>query len=63
MFEKGKIYKVEEVGSKYDNVQGEYIKTMKDQKTGVRYAVLRKGRRHWWIPEMYWKYIKTEENQ
>lgn len=57
MFEKGKVYEVAKVGSKYDDFQGEYIKTMKNQ-NGVRFAVFKRGTKTLWIPEMYWKHIK-----
>jgi len=62
LFVKGETYRVEESNSKYDDVGGEYVRTLKNQK-GARFAEFRQGTRTWWIPEMYWKYIKKETNK
>ena len=62
LFEKGQIYRVEGSNSGYENIGGEYVRTLKNQ-NGARFAEFKQGKRTWWIPEMYWKYIKKETNK
>lgn len=62
LFEKGKTYRVVKSNSKYEDIEGEYTRTLRNP-NGARFAEFKKGTRTWWIPEMYWKYIEKVTNE
>lgn len=53
----GKEYKFKKTDSAHEPIKGTYMK-MERNGFGVRFAVFKKGKRTWWIPEKLWKYIK-----
>ena len=61
-FEKGKVYKVVKKDCGYNDIEGEFVRILKNQ-NGARFAELKNGTRTWWIPETYWKYIEKVTNK